>query len=125
VIGDVSCITDGNQKISNPQLAEAAHKQGQYVPRHLVAKLRNKKYKKFIFKAKGALMPVGDWYGVAVIGPFTLFGRLAWWIRRTVYLLFIPGIQRKLRIVFDWTLHSFGFRHFINVTDEKGEIEQF
>ena len=62
-------------------------------------------------------MPVGDWYGVAQIGPITLFGRLAWWIRRTVYVFFMPGFFRKLRIIFDWTLHGFSFRHFINVED--------
>ncbi len=118
-IGDISCITNEEQQILNPQLAEAAHKQGEYVAHHLLAILKNKKYKKFFFKAKGALMPVGDWYGVAVIGPITLFGKFAWWIRRTVYLLFMPGFQRKLRIVFDWTLHGFGFRHFINVSDDE------
>jgi len=58
---------------------------------------------------------VGDWWGVAEIGPFTLFGKLAWWIRRTVYVFFMPGILRKLRIIFDWTIHSFGYRDSINI----------
>jgi hypothetical protein len=30
-------------------------------------------------------------------------GRLAWFIRRTYYLLQMPGWTRRLRIVIDWT----------------------
>jgi NADH dehydrogenase FAD-containing subunit len=67
-------------------------------------------------------MPIGDWFGVAVIGKIIFFGRLAWWIRRTAYLLFIPGILRRLRIVIDWTLHSFGFRYMIAL--EKNEVPE-
>jgi NADH dehydrogenase FAD-containing subunit len=61
-------------------------------------------------------MPVGDWYGVAKIGSHIFGGRLAWWIRRTVYVWYMPTFLRKLRIIIDLTLHSFGFRHTINNT---------
>jgi hypothetical protein len=30
-------------------------------------------------------------------------GRLAWFVRRTYYLLQMPGWTRRLRIVIDWT----------------------
>ncbi|HCM53446.1 MAG TPA: hypothetical protein DIS59_00660, partial [Candidatus Magasanikbacteria bacterium] len=82
---------------------------------HIFRRLKNNTTKPFRFKSKGQLMPVGDWYGVAQIGPFLLFGKLAWWIRRTVYVLFMPGFLRKIRIVFDWTIHSFGVRDVISV----------
>ncbi len=114
-IGDIACaLADGVPK-PYPQLAEVAHSEGKYVAKHIVASLKQKKIKSFIFKSKGHLMPVGDWYGVASIGPIVFYGWLAWWLRRTVYVLYMPGILRKLRIVFDWTVHSFGFGHFIQV----------
>jgi NADH dehydrogenase len=114
-IGDIANITDPHTNISYPQLAEAAHLEGEYVAHHIVNTLKKKHAKPFVFKSKGQMMPVGDWWGVAQIGPFTLFGKLAWWIRRTVYVLFMPGFLRKLRIVSDWTIHSFGYRDVINV----------
>lgn len=122
-IGDISLVKDPEHAIPSPQLAEAAHKQGEYVGKHLVARLRNRAIPFFSFKSKGTLMPVGDWYGVAEVGPFIFFGKFAWWLRRTVYVMFMPGIIRKLRIVIDWTLHTFSFRHFIN-TEESKEMKE-
>lgn len=118
-IGDIACVINIKNNKPTPQLAEVAHKEGRYVGRHIAAMLGQKKIKPFVFKSKGQLIPVGDWYGVAVIGPITLYGRLAWWLRRTVYVMYMPGILRKLRIVFDWTIHSLGFGHFIHLERNK------
>lgn len=115
-IGDISLFYNVNEEQPVPQLGEAAHRAGQYVAKHLISTIRNKPLTKpFSFKTHGSLMPIGDWYGIGEIGNFVFHGRLAWWMRRTAYLLFMPGIIRKLRIVFDWTLHSFSFRNSINI----------
>jgi hypothetical protein len=37
-------------------------------------------------------------------GNRVLTGFLAWFLWRTYYLLRLPGIDRKLRVAFDWTL---------------------
>lgn len=99
----------------HPKLGEVAHKQATYAAGHIVATLRKKQIKPFKFKSKGSLVPIGDWYAVAHIGPFIFSGRFAWWLRRTIYLMFIPGFWRKLRIMIDWTLHGFGFKHMIDI----------
>lgn len=112
-IGDIMLRKD-EADIPYPQLAEAAHKEGMYVAKYIARTEKGKKTKPFHFRAKGSLMPVGDWFGVLVIGKFVLFGRLAWWIRRTVYLAFMPGILRKIKIAIDWTIHSFGFRYILD-----------
>ncbi|HBB37860.1 MAG TPA: hypothetical protein DEP63_01855 [Candidatus Magasanikbacteria bacterium] len=114
-LGDIAHIQDPKTNIAYPQLAEAAYHEGQYAAKHIARSLKHKHTGPFRFHSKGQLMPVGDWYGVAQIGPFLLFGKLAWWIRRTVYVLFMPGFLRKIRIVFDWTIHSFGVRDVISV----------
>ncbi|MBI2436483.1 MAG: NAD(P)/FAD-dependent oxidoreductase [Candidatus Magasanikbacteria bacterium] len=117
-LGDNAEILDPHTHIAYPQLAEAAHLEGRYLAHHILRTIHGKKNTRFVFHSKGTLMPVGDWYGVAQIGPFILFGKLAWWIRRTVYVMFMPGFWRKIRIVFDWTVHSFGFRHLINLKSD-------
>jgi NADH dehydrogenase len=33
-----------------------------------------------------------------------LSGFLAWWLWRTVYLMKLPGLDRKIRVAVDWTL---------------------
>ncbi len=118
-IGDIAFARDGVSGKPCVQLAEVAHKAGQYVGRHLAASLAGRNYEKFVFKSRGQLMPVGDWYGVAIFNSFTFYGWFAWWLRRTVYLMYMPGILRKLRIMIDWTVHSFGFGHFILIEKHK------
>lgn len=122
-VGDTMYLLSPDSDIPYPQLAEAAHKEGQYVARHLVRRLQGKKTRPFTFKPKGTLMPVGDWWGVMALlgGKIILFGPVAWWIRRTVYLFFMPGLIRKIKIAFDWTLHGLGFRYILTLLD----FEQF
>jgi len=122
-IGDISNSTDPKTKISYPQLAEAAYHEGHYVAEHISRRLQHKTTPPFRFHSKGQLMPVGDWYGVAQIGPFVLFGKIAWWIRRTVYVFFMPGFLRKFRIIVDWTLHSFGVRDVISIDTANGDTK--
>jgi len=117
-IGDIALITPPEGGDPYPQLGEASHKEGEYVAWKITTEIRNKEIEPFSFKSKGRLMPVGEWYGVAVIpwlNDFTFTGKFAWWLRRTAYVLFLPGLIRKIRIVFDWTLRTFGFRSLTEI----------
>jgi len=116
-IGDIAC-SHNQKKLNNfPQIGEVAHMQGEYVSKNLIAKLLNKKIKQFQFESKGTLMPIGDFYGLAVFGKnIVLSGFFAWWLRRTVYLMFMPGKLRKLKIMINWTLNMFGFKNIIDIS---------
>lgn len=121
-IGDMMCATDPRTKIPYPQLGEAAHKEGQYVARHIAAQLAGKKFTRpFSFRSLGSIIPLGNWQAVAQIGPLTIYGPIAWWLRRTAYLLFFPGLIRKFKIMVDWTLHSFTQRYIIDLGGKKGD----
>src|SRR5262249_31680140 len=41
---------------------------------------------------------------VAKVYKFRLTGFPAWWVFRTVYLMKMPGLGRKVRVALDWTL---------------------
>ena len=64
-------------------------------------------------------LSLGERYGIAVFGNVVLSGLLAWSLRRLVYILFMPGMARKLRLIFDWTLHLFGFNYIIDIERNK------
>lgn len=104
-VGDVA-LAKNSQGQPIPQLGEVAHKEGKYVAKHIVAKIKGKTVSPFIFSSKGTLIPVGSHFGAAIIGRFVFFGTLAWYLRRIVYLLFIPGWKNKWHIVTDWTLRK-------------------
>ncbi|HEY7489864.1 MAG TPA: hypothetical protein VIH59_01955, partial [Candidatus Tectomicrobia bacterium] len=42
--------------------------------------------------------------GVAQIFGFNFSGFIAWWLWRTIYLSKLPRLEKKLRVMLDWTL---------------------
>jgi NADH dehydrogenase len=114
-VGDIICGTNVGETSHFPQIGEAAYHQGQYVAQHLLAVLKQKKCQPFNFQSRGTLMPIGDNYGIGVFGKMVIDGFFIWWLRRTVYVLFMPGFLRKLKLVINWTLNLFGFRYFSDI----------
>ncbi len=114
-VGDIMLALDETGK-PYPQLGEAAHKEGQHVAKHLASVLTKKSPPKpFHFKSAGTILPLGNWQAVAQFGPVFISGPLAWWLRRTAYVLFLPGLARKFKIILDWTLHRFTHRYIIDL----------
>jgi NADH dehydrogenase len=58
----------------------------------------------FRFKPIGLLAGLGPRSAVAEIRGLMFSGFFAWWLWRTVYLLKLPGLERKVRVALDWTL---------------------
>ncbi len=117
-IGDIALICNPGETKPVPQLGEAAYHEGHYVAKHIVASIQGKVLQPFKFISRGSLMPIGERYGVGVFGGKVFSGIVVWWLRRTVYVAFVPGVLRKLRIVIDWTLRLFGFSYTIAI--ERG-----
>ena len=57
--------------------------------------------------ADGAVAALRCRTGVAKVLGVKVSGFWAWWIYRTVYLMKMPGVGRKLRLVLDWTIELF------------------
>jgi NADH dehydrogenase len=55
-------------------------------------------------RAVGKMGSLGHCSAVAEVLGLKLSGFLAWWLWRTVYLMKLPGLDRKLRVAMDWTL---------------------
>jgi NADH dehydrogenase len=58
----------------------------------------------FSFQALGKLGALGHRSAVAEICGVQLSGFLTWWLWRTIYLLKLPGFDRKVRVVTGWLL---------------------
>jgi hypothetical protein len=74
------------------------------VAQNIAAVLLRRPLKSFSFKTIGLLASVGRRIGVARICGFNFSGFFAWWMWRTVYLSKLPGLDKKVRVAFDWTL---------------------
>jgi NADH dehydrogenase len=53
------------------------------------------------------LATIGRHTGVAMVFGFKFSGFIAWWMWRSVYLMKLPGLAKKLRVMLDWTLDLF------------------
>jgi NADH dehydrogenase len=74
------------------------------VAQNIAAVLLRRPLKSFSFKTIGLLASIGRRIGVARIFGFNFSGFFAWWMWRTVYLSKLPGLDKKVRVAFDWTL---------------------
>ena len=55
------------------------------------------------FKTIGQLASLGRRTGVAQIFGINFSGFVAWWMWRTIYLMKLPRLEKRLRVAIDWT----------------------
>lgn len=107
----------GNRE-SCPQTAQFAMREGICLADNIGLLLRGKALKPFTFKGLGELASIGHRTAVASIMGMQFSGFVAWFLWRTIYLSKLPGLDRKLRIMIDWTLDLF-FPRDINLLSPR------
>jgi NADH:ubiquinone reductase (H+-translocating) len=104
-VGDCAFVPDiKNPGKSHPPTAQHAIREGKVVAQNIAAMLLGRRLKAFSFKTIGLLASIGRRTGVGRIFGFNFSGFFAWWMWRTVYLSKLPGLDKKIRVAFDWTL---------------------
>lgn len=70
---------------------------------------------------------IGKRNGVGELLGFEIQGFVAWWISRNYYLANLPTLQKKIRVMVDWTLDFF-FRRDVTMLEtilkDKGESKK-
>ena len=113
-IGDCAVNTDPTGQ-AYPATAQHAIREGIAAADNIAAVLGGRPTRPFVYKSRGSLAPLGCRTAVAKIGPIKLSGLTAWFLWRTVYLLKMPGLARKLRVALDWTLDWFFHRDYVQL----------
>jgi NADH dehydrogenase len=103
-LGDCASIPDGAGGVY-PATAQHAIREGPALADNIVAAMRGKPTKPFRYTSLGMMAALGGRKAVAQLpGNRVITGFIAWFLWRTYYLLRLPGLDRKLRVAFDWTL---------------------
>lgn len=124
-IGDCAWIPMGEPDKWYPPTAQHAIREGPVLGDNIVAAVRGEPTKPFVFTALGTMASLGARRGVAAFpGGFILTGFLAWLLWRSYYLARLPGLDRKLRVAFDWTLGLFFSRDIaeLRVFTERSHV---
>ena len=103
-----------------PHLAQHALREARQLARNVHAAYVGEPLQPFRYETLGVMAALGGHEGVARILSLRVRGFLAWWLRRTYYLLQTPGLERKLRIIVDWTVALF-LRPDVVKLDTAGE----
>jgi NADH dehydrogenase len=121
-LGDCAHIPGPDGK-PYPALAQHAVREAKQLARNIAAVVQGRQPEPFIFRMLGTMASLGHSRAVAQVMSVRLTGFVAWWFRRTYYLLQMPRWDRRLRIVLDWTIALF-FRPDITKVDLAVEHEQ-
>src|ERR1700756_2232036 len=116
-LGDCALIPDEKGGYQ-PPTAQHASREGKGLAHNIVGRIRGEDLAPFRFKTLGLLASVGRRTGVARILGVNFSGFVAWWLWRTIYLLKLPRLEKKLRVALDWTLDVFFSKDFVQYLHE-------
>jgi NADH dehydrogenase len=105
--GDCAAVPNAWNGQISPPTAQFALRQAKQLAANLLRVERGEATRPFRFRPQGLLATIGHHNGVAEIYNFKFSGRVAWFLWRSVYLLKIPTLRRKLNVVVDWTWDMF------------------
>jgi NADH dehydrogenase len=101
-LGDCASIPAPDGK-PYPNLAQHALREAKVLARNIRAVLNDKPPQPFVYGTLGMMGSLGHSKAFGQLLKLRVHGTLAWLVRRTYYLLQMPGWGRRLRIMIDWT----------------------
>ncbi len=116
-VGDGASNPDGYGH-SSPPTAQFAIQLGRQAAENIASSIAGRALRSFQYRSLGQMATIGHHKGVCSIFGFQFSGFFAWWLTRTVHLLKLPGLDRKLRVMIDWTFELF-FPPDLNYLDEN------
>lgn len=105
--GDCAAVPLDRGEQTCPPTAQFAYRQGKLLGQNIAQCLAGAPLEPFSFTGLGELAAIGHRSAVADIYGVQFSGFVAWFLWRTIYLLKLPGLERKLRVMIDWTLDLF------------------
>jgi NADH dehydrogenase len=88
----------------HPPTAQHALRQGKVAADNVAAVVAGHDPVEFGFHTVGVLVALGHRTAAAEIRGRRFAGLVAWLMWRGIYLSKLPGVEKKIRVLFDWTL---------------------
>jgi NADH dehydrogenase len=85
-----------------PSLAQHALREAKVLARNIVGALDGRPPRPFVYATLGMMGSLGHCKAFGQLLSVRVRGTLAWFVRRTYYLLQMPGWRRRIRIMIDW-----------------------
>jgi NADH dehydrogenase len=123
-LGDCAAVADAKSGKLCPPTAQFALREAEVLAKNIRADLQGRPKQSFHFDSLGALCVVGHQTACAELAiPFVnhksvrFSGLSAWLMWRGIYLAKLPGLERKIRVLVDWTIELFFPRDIVQTID--------
>jgi NADH dehydrogenase len=103
-VGDSAAVPDGTTGSMHPPTAQHALREGRTAAKNIEATILGRPLTPFAHSMQGQLATIGRRTGVARVFGLRFSGFVAWWLWRTVYVMKLPRLTKKLRVLASWTL---------------------
>ncbi|GAA4422006.1 NAD(P)/FAD-dependent oxidoreductase [Georgenia halophila] len=115
--GDCAAVPDiaGNPTPDGTCAPTAQHavRQGRHLGANLVRALSDEPLEDYCHENMGTVASLGLYKGVAQIMGHKFRGPLAWFMHRSYHVLAMPSMERRVRILLDWTSALFFHRELV------------
>jgi NADH dehydrogenase len=105
--GDCAAVPILNTENFHPPTAQHGLREGVTVAKNIEAMILDRSLKPFRYKMMGQLASIGHRSGVAMVFGIKFSGFIAWCFWRSVYLMKLPRLAKKLRVMVSWTADLF------------------
>jgi NADH dehydrogenase len=102
--GDCAAVPILNTENFHPPTAQHGLRQGLVAAKNIAAVVLNRPLKSFTFTTLGQLATIGRRKGEAMVFGIKFSGFVAWALWRAIYLMKLPRLPKKLRVMVGWTL---------------------
>lgn len=107
-VGDCAAVPDMMSEGKNcPPTAQHALREAKVAAHNIHAVMHSKPPKEFRFRSLGSFAVLGHLTAVAEIRGLRFSGMLAWLMWRGVYLVKLPTLEKRVRVLLDWIVDIF------------------
>ena len=126
--GDCAAVPDLSKDDPNALCgpsAQHAVRQSKTLAANIVATVHGGTLRDYRHAYAGSVASLGLYRGVAEIYGIKLRGVVAWFMHRTYHVSRVPTLNRKIRVVLDWTLALFFKRDVVSLGSLQRPREEF
>jgi len=107
-VGDCAAVPDSQTaspaRTFYPPTAQHGMREAIVAAKNVERTILGQPLQPFRYRTMGMLASIGHHTGVASMFGFKFSGFIAWWMWRSVYLMKLPRIVKKFRVMMGWTL---------------------
>ncbi|MDE0994927.1 MAG: FAD-dependent oxidoreductase, partial [Rhodospirillales bacterium] len=108
-----------------PPTAQFAVRQAKQIASNIKAAVSNQPLEAFKYTSKGSLASLGAGRGVAEVFGIKLTGRAAWLLWRVYYISFLPGMQTRISVLWNWLMDWFSSRSVVQINSEEQQSSRY